>query len=729
MTPSRSRFSRRHLLALCSFLIPLAVLAILGWSELRRQGDQIEAGLLAEAQLYLENAESALEGQIDFLMQELVAESRDLVGHIGAIEATQQLQGRYSALLDIVVLDEQSVVLYPPASPSSMALPFADEPKGRGPDVLPYNSLNLAELWLAQGHFEKGAELLEALTAKLEKAKETRTRSYLRARFKLATAHRRLGRETEAIAGFETVRDITFPKSSRRIRGWEPVGLMCEIALAEYGDDADRMDLLARMASDRRYTAIEDGFQTAVVERIVEGIDRGSRYFTEAQIALAKERQRAQTRAFAADYDAILKGDLRLRLRQSEPPDGRTPPPDDEGAGPEAGGDVQIVATLGQATTMLWVRDAEPVEKERYDGAARIGLHVDLGALMAPALGEFLDSGDEDNEFVIAIGDPEDSAAGTIVPPPVDVPPDWVPPSVVHRGIKLSVYPADSRRLLAESNARTRNRLLLFLVLFVAAMAGALWLWRSVNRESELAALKVDLVSRVSHELKTPIALIRMYGETLMLGRVRDDEQSQHFGGIITRESERLTTMIQRILDFSRQQAGTLTYSPTEFDLGELLREIADAYAPHLESRGVMLSDTVHGSAWVRCDQNACESAVLNLLENAAKYSLEGDDDNEIELDLRVDEARSRATIEVRDHGRGIPQQECDQVFDAFFRASNSGEVRGAGIGLSLVRHFAQSHDGDAEAEEREGGGAIFRIVLPLARRAGSAAKNRNDDS
>lgn len=288
-----------------------------------------------------------------------------------------------------------------------------------------------------------------------------------------------------------------------------------------------------------------------------------------------------------------------------------------------------------------------------------------------------------------------------------------MPPLAEVHGLTLRAHPANTEKLVAEAQAAEQNRAFLLLALFLTAVGGALWLWRSVSREAELASLKVDLVSRVSHELKTPLALIRMYGETLGLGRARDPQQAAQFGDIIARESERLTTLIQRILDFSRQQAGTLQYSADRTDLTNLLRSVCEAYAPHLEARGAILIDSLRPEVFANCDANACESAIVNLLENAAKYGIEGDDEHEIELDLRPE--GGNAVIEVRDRGRGIPDAERDRVFDGFYRASNAGEVRGAGLGLSLVRHFARAHGGEVSVMAREGGGSVFRLTLPLA--------------
>ncbi|MEO6597541.1 MAG: HAMP domain-containing sensor histidine kinase, partial [Planctomycetota bacterium] len=184
-----------------------------------------------------------------------------------------------------------------------------------------------------------------------------------------------------------------------------------------------------------------------------------------------------------------------------------------------------------------------------------------------------------------------------------------------------------------------------------------------------------------------------------------------------------LTALIQRILDFTQQQAGTLQYSREIVDLGLLLRTVCEAYTPHLEARGAILVESLPVEIFVRCDANACESAVVNLLENAAKYGIDGDDDREIELDLRSEDGM--ASIEVRDRGRGIPRSEVEHVFDGFYRASNSGEVRGAGLGLSLVRHFVRAHGGEVIARARDGGGTVFRLTLPLSKPTEEPSESR----
>jgi signal transduction histidine kinase len=707
MTAQRQHFSRHHLLALCTFLVPLAVLAWLGQSELQRSGSAARDALEREARTFLQSAVQALEPQFDRLPP-IVERSRELLAAEGPVRTVLTLrdQDRFAPLLDLVLLDEASSLVWPEPPLPSLGLPFARDARPRGTDTAIAETLRTADLLLQTGRIAEAAKVLQQLTARFEEANPPQARTGRReldeqeiaARFQLGAARRKLGELDAARAEFEKV----VQGGQRRGGGFfgevANLALLAEVALAELGAPADRVRLLRAIAESRREAA--DGLLSALALRLAERVPEADPLFGEAQLLLREERQRAQARAIALDYDAIQKAEVRRRLQRQPASDGN---------------DVQLVSTFGSTTMLLWVRDATDDERGKRR-CSRVGLHFDLGQLLAPALPQLVTG---TGTFALAISDPNDVP---MVPPPREVPSDFAPPAAEVHGLLLRAFPANTERLLADAQAAARNRTLLFVALFVTALAGALWLWRSVSREAELAALKVDLVSRVSHELKTPLALIRMYGETLGLGRARDGEQAAQFGGIIARESERLTTLIQRILDFSRQQAGTLQYSSQHTDLTTLARNVCAAYAPHLEARGAVLIDTLAPGVFVDCDANACESALVNLLENAAKYGIEGDDEHEIEVDLRP--RGGEAWLEVRDRGRGIPDGERERVFEGFYRASNSGEVRGAGLGLSLVRHFARAHGGDVTSQPRDGGGSVFRLALPLS--APDAASSRS---
>ncbi len=705
MDSPRSRFSRRHLLALCTFLVPLGVLALLGQSELQRRGTEVEAAIEREALQFLRSAAAAVDQQIDREVARIGEAVQRLLAEQGPVRTPLALRESTPALLDIVLLDEQSALVWPSPPPPTASLPLGRDARPRSNDTSVAAALGAVDLLLTRGEVAAAEPILVDLLRKFEAAnppgrsgRRDPDDGELVARFRLATIHRKLGRTAEARHEFEQVRATVIGNPRRLNYETAALGLMAEAAVALGGTTGERIAMLRAIAESNRDGYAADGLLTALAQRLAESIAADDPAYADSRNLLREAYQRAQSRAFAGQYELLLKESLRQRLLRLSAEGGLEDTP------------VSLVATLGSAAVLLWARAATEAERSELR-CARVALRIDLEQLLAPVLQPYLAG---DASFTLAVQD-RDPEGVPMVPAPTEVPADFSPPVIEVRGLVLRAFPANTLQRLAETEAAARTRTYLLIALFVTALGGALWSWRSVSREAELAALKVDLVSRVSHELKTPLALIRMYGETLDMGRARDADQAARFGGIIARESERLTTLIQRILDFSRQQAGTLVYEPRPIDIGELLRTVVEAYTPHLEQRGAILIDSLPLGIRVECDANACESAVLNLLENAAKYGPEGDGDHEIDLELTKDQ--TMAHIEVRDRGRGIPDAELERVFDGFYRASNAGEVRGAGLGLSLVRHFARAHGGDVTAAARPDGGTVFRLSLPLTTR------------
>ena len=700
MPASRSRFRRHYLLALGAFLLPLAALAVLGSRELQRSGELAQGALAGEAREFLARARQAVEQQIERTVVAAQTESQRLLVDHSPVRTSLLLREHeeLGTLRNLILLDEQADLEWPVLPVFSISLPLARDSL-RDPGTAARGTLQAADLLLAHGQRTEAVRLLQHLVESVEAANPPdRDRRpeleeiELLARFRLGTTQRALGALDEARGQFERARKLVtnFGRSYRLEAELASFGLLAETALAELGSADDRLQLL-RAIAENRHDSHADGLLTAVAQRLAATFAGTDPRRPTVDDLLREERQRAATRRFGEHYELVLKFGLKLRrLRQ-----------------PAGGGTGErLVATIGDETMLVCVRPATAAETERWK-CAYVALQFDLPKLLAPALHAFADA---DGTFTLAVADPEDVA---IVPPPAAVPAEFEPPLVESNALTLRAFPADPARLEAEATAAARQRTVLLVVVFLTAVGGALWSWRSVSRERELATLKLELVSRVSHELKTPLALIRMYGETLGLGRARDSSQAAEFGSIIARESERLTALIQNILDFSRQQAGTLTYSPQPIDLGEQLRSVAATYGPHLEARGALLVDSLPSDIRVACDANGLEGAIVNLLENSAKYAVEGDHEHEIEFDLQ--RVGDRAVITVSDRGRGIPPADRERVFDGFYRASNAGEVRGAGLGLSLVRHFARAHGGDIEALPRSGGGTVMRLWLPVA--------------
>ncbi|MGC6488431.1 MAG: ATP-binding protein [Planctomycetota bacterium] len=712
MSSPSPRLSRRHLLALGTFLVPLTVLAVLGWNELRRSGARTEASLEREAQQFLASARQAIEQRIELQVPAALAASQRLLREEPPTRAALRLreEAGVEAALDILLLDERGDVQWPVLPLYSYSLPLAREPETPGTsqtgERARFADLAKAELLMANGHGEVAIDLLEGFLADLEASLPTDEgggysisnlrEAEVHARFRLGALHRARGATEAARDQFEGVVRATqaFQGYSRQVREMVPFRLVAQSALAELGSQDDRADLL-RAIAENDYTLVSDGLTSAVADRLAATFAPDDARRADVERYLRENEQRVLTRAFAGEFELWQKGQLRARLQRM------AATTDDAAAGEE-----RVVTRIEDYLSLLAVRTAEDDERIDYRGAF-VAINFDLATLLAPALEPFVRA---DGNFVLGVTVPD---GGALVPAPDDVPANFLAPAVRTSGLTLRAYPADPVRMLAEADAASTKRTILVLALFFTALGGALWSWRSVTREAELAALKIDLVSRVSHELKTPLALIRMYGETLGMRRAKDSGQAAEFGTIIARESERLTTLIQRILDFSRQQAGTLDYSAEPNDIGELLRATAYAYAPHLEENGVILVDSLPLGITVTCDKDGLEGAIINLLENATKYGGDRGDEREVELLLRADD--QHAIVEVCDRGRGIPETERARVFEGFYRASNSGEVRGAGLGLGIVQHFARAHGGEIAALPRDGGGTIMRLTLPLA--------------
>ena len=265
-----------------------------------------------------------------------------------------------------------------------------------------------------------------------------------------------------------------------------------------------------------------------------------------------------------------------------------------------------------------------------------------------------------------------------------------------------------------------RTSFLILGALSVLLAAGILLTYRNVWKEVALARLKSDFVSNVSHELRTPLALIRLYAETLEMGRLSSQEKYHQYYSIIRKESERLTALINNILDFSRIEAGRKEYDFRETDIAELVRNTLESYRYQIEQHGFALQESIADDLPpLRLDREAIARSLLNLVNNALKYS-------QIEKYLGVTLYRDNGSVklEVVDHGIGIPHGEQHKIFEKFYRVGDPlvHNTKGSGLGLSLVRHIVQAHGGDVSVESAPGKGSKFTIALPVNSGAGGGS-------
>jgi two-component system phosphate regulon sensor histidine kinase PhoR len=248
------------------------------------------------------------------------------------------------------------------------------------------------------------------------------------------------------------------------------------------------------------------------------------------------------------------------------------------------------------------------------------------------------------------------------------------------------------------------------------AVAGVAIVVIASVKERRLAALKSDFAANVSHELKTPLSLIRMFGENLLAERIKNDDKRRQYLQIIVSESERLTALIENVLDFAKVERGKAAYEFALGNLGEVVARAVEVYRYRAEREGIEVALTIADRLpRALIDARAVELAVLNLLDNAFKYAKDGG-----RVDIDVQPADRGVDVRVSDRGPGILPEEQDRIFERFVRGRHAGEqrVRGSGIGLALVKHIAESHGGSIRVESptlEDGRGSAFILSIPAA--------------
>jgi signal transduction histidine kinase len=280
------------------------------------------------------------------------------------------------------------------------------------------------------------------------------------------------------------------------------------------------------------------------------------------------------------------------------------------------------------------------------------------------------------------------------------------------QGLSL-VFESNASEISSKPWSLQRSFYFLALVLVLGVtLFGAYLLWRDVRREVGMAEMRSQFVSSVSHELKTPLTAIRMFAETLRLGRSKNPATQMEYLDTIVNESERLTRLLNNVLDFSKIEQGKRIYHPAPASLAEIVRTAARAMEYPLKQQGFELDVRIDESLpQTRVDRDSIEQAVLNLLSNAMKYSGESRT-----VGLRVRREDDYAVIQVIDKGVGIDPKDQARIFEKFYRVPTreNQSLPGTGLGLALVAHIAKAHGGFVRVESAPGEGSTFSILLPL---------------
>ena len=269
---------------------------------------------------------------------------------------------------------------------------------------------------------------------------------------------------------------------------------------------------------------------------------------------------------------------------------------------------------------------------------------------------------------------------------------------------------------------RALNNLILIGILLLVLITSVIFVYRSVKKELEFAQAKADFVSNVSHELRTPLALISMFAETLEMDRVKTEEKKKEYYSIISHESNRLGKIVNTILNFSKMEAGKRKFIFAEEDLNEVIIQVYQNYSYHLYNKGFEFEyEPGIDIQKIMIDREAVSEAIVNLIDNAVKYSIESKF-----IKMIIGNENGFVFIEIQDKGIGISEEDQKKVFDKFYRVS-SGLVhttKGTGLGLSLVNQIMDAHKGKIILKSKLGEGSSFKLLFPKKSQLNSGENN-----
>jgi signal transduction histidine kinase len=276
---------------------------------------------------------------------------------------------------------------------------------------------------------------------------------------------------------------------------------------------------------------------------------------------------------------------------------------------------------------------------------------------------------------------------------------------------KIALFDIDGKTINQQIIHEKQQSFLLFGLTIFVMIVGIVVLIISARHEYQISMLKSDFVSNVSHELKTPLSLIRMFGETLESGIVEDKNKRQEFYGIIKRESERLTDLINNVLDFSKIESRKKEFHFKEANITDTVKNVIESYKPQMISSGFQVDVKIPDKKIkLQIDKDTISQALLNLLNNAVKYS-----NDRKYICIEINETLDSVAVTVADHGIGIDRKDYKNIFENFYRVTNlqTSNVKGTGIGLTIAKYIVEAHKGTITVESEAGKGSKFTMIIP----------------
>jgi two-component system, OmpR family, phosphate regulon sensor histidine kinase PhoR len=276
----------------------------------------------------------------------------------------------------------------------------------------------------------------------------------------------------------------------------------------------------------------------------------------------------------------------------------------------------------------------------------------------------------------------------------------------------LQIVPRNYTELERDLKNQRRTNML-FIVLSTSLIFFSLAIiYMAWRRDLQLRQLKETFVSNVSHELKTPLSLIRMFSEILVMGKVKDDSKKLEYYRIIHNESDRMGRLINNLLDFANLVRGIEYKHFEKINIAQLVTKALEAYRYDIQEDGFQLNlEAALDIPDSYADPNALTMAFFNLLDNSVKYS-----GSQKQIDVRIEQENGFVCISVTDKGIGIPESEQQKIFDQFYRGNDPQvrRIRGSGIGLAITKHVAETHGGEVLLKSESGKGSTFTLKIPI---------------